>query len=195
MAAFVLGNGISRNGIDIDHLLTKGAVYGCNALYRTHTPTVLVATDKPISTTIQESGYSARNRFYTRNPIPGLGGSEVPAAYRGFSSGPIACSIAAMDGHRHIYLLGFDMGPTLSGRFNNMYAGTEFYKTTDAVPTFTGNWVRQLTTIIQDYRTVKFTRVYGTTTAEIPEFGALPNFEKLSLEQFVVLINTTSKDL
>lgn len=195
MAAFVLGNGISRNSIDIDQLLTKGAVYGCNALYRTHTPTALIATDKPISTTIQESGYSSQNRFYTRNPIPGLGASEVPTPYRGFSSGPIAASIAAMDGNRHIYLLGFDMGPALNGRFNNMYAGTEFYKAVDAVPTFTGNWIKQLIIIMTDYRTVKFTRVYGPTTAEIPEFGSLPNFEKLSLEQFSALINTRPKDL
>ena len=99
MAAFVLGNGISRKHIEVDTLLKLGTVYGCNALYRTHTPHVLVSTDQPISTQIQESGYSAKNKFYTRRPINGLGAHRVPQPYFGFSSGPIATGIAAGDGH------------------------------------------------------------------------------------------------
>ena len=78
MAAFVLGNGVSRNSIDVDVLIKLGPVYGCNALYRTHTPTVLVATDRPISEMIQESGYSKKNKFYTRRPLKNLGGMSVP---------------------------------------------------------------------------------------------------------------------
>ena len=105
MAAFALGNGVSRQNIDVNYLLTLGPVYGCNALYRTHTPTVLVSTDRPISTQIQESGYSARNRFYTRRPLPNTGAREITARYRGFSSGPIAVSIACEDLNRRVYLL------------------------------------------------------------------------------------------
>ena len=105
MAAFVLGNGVSRKHIDVDTLLKLGTVYGCNALYRTHTPHVLVATDRPISTLIQESGYSSKNKFYTRRPIDGLGALAVPKKYFGFSSGPIATGIAGIAGHRNIYML------------------------------------------------------------------------------------------
>ena len=43
--AFVLGNGESRKGIDIDDLKQKGTVYACNAVYRTHKPHWLVAVD------------------------------------------------------------------------------------------------------------------------------------------------------
>ena len=194
MAAFVLGNGVSRSSIDVDQLLKLGMVYGCNGLYRTHTPTVLVSTDRPISTVIQESGYSARNRFYTRRPIPGSGAQMVPQKYRGFSSGPIAVSIACEDLNRQIYLLGFDMGPTVVGKFNNVYAGTEFYKPADANPTFTGNWIRQLSTVIRDFPSVEFVRVAGDTTADIPDFKGLTNLQSLPIADFAARINTP-KDL
>lgn len=194
MAAFVLGNGVSRSSIDVDQLLKLGMVYGCNGLYRTHTPTVLVSTDRPISTAIQESGYSARNRFYTRRPIPGSGAQMVPQKYRGFSSGPIAVSIACEDLNRRIYLLGFDMGPTVVGKFNNVYAGTEFYKAADANPTYTGNWIRQLSTVIRDFPSVEFVRVSGDTTADIPDFKGLTNLQSLPIADFAARINTP-KDL
>ena len=186
MTAFVLGNGVSRKHIDVDTLLKLGTVYGCNALYRTHTPHVLVATDKPISTLIQESGYSAKHKFYTRRPIDGLGALSVPKQYFGFSSGPIATGIAAIDGHRNIYMLGFDMGPAGNGRFNNIYASTEFYKDTTATPTFSGNWVKQIITVTKDHPNCQFIRVCGDTTATILELQHIPNMRSITIADFLL---------
>lgn len=194
MTAFVLGNGVSRQSVDVDQLLKIGNVYGCNALYRTHTPTALIATDAAIAEAIQKTGYSLRNRFYTRRPIEGLGALTLIDKYRGFSSGPNALSIAATDGNRRIYLLGFDMGPTETGQFNNVYADTEFYKKSDALPTFTGNWVKQICTVISDFPAVEFVRVCGPTTAQIPELDRLSNLKSMLLPDFVDRINT-AKDL
>lgn len=190
MAAFVLGNGVSRKHIDVNTLLKLGTVYGCNALYRTHTPHVLVATDQPISTQIQESGYSAKNKFYTRRPINSLGAHKVPQSYFGFSSGPIATGIAAGDGHKTIYLLGFDMGPAANGLFNNVYADTEFYKQTLAKPTFTGNWVKQLVSVTKDFPNQRFVRVCGDTTAVIPDLQALSNMKSIPIAEFVALLQS-----
>ena len=192
--AFVLGNGVSRQGIDLHQLQLLGTVYGCNALHREFTPDVLVSTDRPIATHIQESGYSAQHRFHTRRPIPGLGAQTVPKPYFGFSSGPIATGLAAQDGHTQIHLLGFDMGPTVNNTINNLYAGTEFYKPTDATPTFTGNWIKQLCQIAKDHPVVQFIRVQGPTTALIPELNILPNFSHVDLATFVARIND-KKDL
>jgi hypothetical protein len=124
--AFVLGNGISRQGLDLDHLKQLGQVYACNAIYREFTPNVLVSTDTPISKSIQESGYAQVNTMYTRKPFPALGALQIPQEYYGFSSGPAAVAIAALDRNVSIYLIGFDMGPTQSGKFNNIYADSEF---------------------------------------------------------------------
>jgi hypothetical protein len=193
--AFVLGNGVSRQGISLPWLSTLGKIYGCNALYREFVPEVLVATDRPIATAIQESGYSRTNRFYTRRPVPDLGGHAVPSQYFGFSSGPIALSIAAQDHHSPVYLLGFDLGPTSENRFNNLYAGTDFYKPQGAMPTFTGNWVKQMVRVIQDYKHTQFVRLYGETTARIPELEPLRNLAHESLTTFMDRINTEKDTL
>ncbi len=195
MAAFVLGNGVSRAPVDVDHLMRLGPVYGCNALYRTHAPTVLVATDRPIAEEIQKSGYSLHHRFYTRRPLPNTGAQAVPRPYFGFSSGPIAlCLAAAESPAARIYLLGFDLGATEAGRFNNLFADTEHYKKSEAAPTFTGNWIRQMLTVMRDHPDCQFVRVYGGTTAPIQEFESVRNLQRVEIAEFLRRINTP-KDL
>ena len=193
MTAFVLGNGVSRRDISVDLMIARGAVYGCNALYRTHRPLVLVATDTKIAEEIQESGYALANRFYTRRPRPNTGALVIDPVYRGFSSGPVAISIAAQDGNQRMYLLGFDMGP-VNARFNNIYADTPHYKPSMAEPTYTGNWCRQICQICQTFKDRQFIRVHGETTAAVPEFSNIPNLTQMALADFVLRLNT-GKDL
>lgn len=187
--AFVLGNGISRQGIDLERLKCVGSVYGCNALYREFAPTVLVATDRPIAEQIQHSGYAQKHKFYTRKPIPGLGALRIPQPYWGYSSGPVALSLAAEDRNVHVYMLGFDMGPTSNGRFNNVYADTEFYKASAATPTYTGNWVNQMMQVIDKFPKISFYRVQGSTTAPVAQFDRLTNLSHLNTQEFLTLIN------
>jgi hypothetical protein len=188
--AFVCGNGISRQAVDLTQLRPLGKIYGCNGLYRDFEPDCLVATDKPIAETIQNSGYSARHRFHTRKPIHGLGALPTPKKYHSNSSGPIATALAALDGHKTIYLLGFDMGPTVNQKFNNVYAGTDFYKRSDAAPTYTGNWVKQLCTISQDFPQTTFVRVCGTVTADIRELKVFNNFLHIPVQMFLERVAT-----
>lgn len=183
--AFVLGNGQSRKDINPVLLKELGTVYGCNALYRTFAPDCLVATDKPIAQQIQESGYSRQHRFYTRRPIPGLGGNVIPKKYFGNSSGPVSTALAALDGHKRIYLIGFDMGPSATNKFNNIYADTEFYKSSKDSPTYTMNWIKQLQTICRDFPETNFFRVMGDLTAPVPELLSMPNMSSVPMEKFV----------
>ena len=192
--AFVLGNGLSRKPVDPQTLKQHGTVYGCNALYREFVPDVLVATDRLISTHIQDSGYALKNKFYTRKPVNGSGAMRLPKEYHGFSSGPNAVGLAAKHGHTEIYLLGFDLGPTSDQRFNNIYAGTEFYKPRDSQPTYTGNWIKQLVQILKDYPDTKFYRVFGPTTADIPELAKIQNLSNQDLHVMLDRINN-KKDL
>jgi hypothetical protein len=187
--AFVLGNGVSRQQIPLTVLQQLGLVYGCNALFREFTPEVLVATDSPIAKHIQESGYSKAHRFYTRRPDMNSGALRVPNEYFGFSSGPIAVNIAAKDQHNPVYLVGFDMGPTENNQFNNVYAGTQFYKAQGATPTFTGNWIKQICRVLNDHKDTKFIRLCGSTTARIPDLEAVKNLEHLDIATFLDRIN------
>lgn len=192
--AFVLGNGVSRRLLDLDCVRSRGVIYGCNALYRDFEPDVLVSTDPPISTEIQNSGYSKTHTHYTRKPLPESGSQRIPQRYFGFSSGPAAAGIATADRHRQIYLVGFDLGPAQGGLFNNMYAGTDFYKKSTAGPTYTGNWVRQLASIMKDNPRTTYTRVMGETTAKIAEFAPIENHISMDITDFLDRINN-GKDL
>ena len=193
-AAFVLGNGVSRLAVDLHQLKKHGKIYGCNALYRDFDPDVLISTDKAISQTIQNLGYAQEHVMYTRKPLPGLGARSVPQNYHGFSSGPIAVGIAAIDRHMAIYLVGFDMGPNTNNRFNNVYADTEFYRKSTAMPTYTGNWIRQIVTICKDFPNTSFHRVVGNTTSSIPELNNIGNLRHMPMSDLLDRINNT-KDL
>lgn len=187
--AFVLGNGRSREPIDLDTLKTKGAVYGCNALYRSFVPDVLVATDRPISMAIQESGYAKKHRFYTRKPLPESGAQRLNSKYQGFSSGPNATALACLDGYQRIYMLGFDLGTT-NGQFNNLYADTDFYKKSKDPPTFSGNWIKQIVQICADFSTREFVRVVGQESARVPALENISNMRELPILEFQTLLNT-----
>lgn len=192
--AFVLGNGQSRQGLELSRLASKGTIYGCNALYRDFEPAVLVATDRAIAEAIQQSGYAKSHCFYTRKPIPGLGAKSIPKLYWPWSSGPVALALAAEFGHRKIWLLGFDLGPTPDQRFNNVYAGTEFYKPKNSAPTYVGNWVQQIVSLTTKFNMVEFCRVCGDTSAAVVEFSRLPNFTEVPVLEFWQQLNTVQKD-
>ena len=55
---FIIGNGESRQGIDLAELNQYGKTYGCNALYRDYTPDALIAVDHRMVHQIYWSGYA-----------------------------------------------------------------------------------------------------------------------------------------
>ena len=188
-AAFILGNGRSRLVLDLNKLMEVGTVFGCNGLYRDFTPHCLVATDRPIAEEIQNSGYAQKHRFHTRKPIEGSGAKFLVKEYKGFSSGPNAAALALVDGHSDIYLIGMDLGTT-NGMFNNIYAGTQFYKKELDPPTFPGNWINQVVTLTKDFESRQFWRVEGPKSAFVPQFNKIPNMRILSMDKFLEKVNT-----
>ena len=188
-AAFILGNGKSRLAVNLNKLMEVGTVFGCNGLYRDFVPHCLVATDRPIAEEIQNSGYAQKHRFHTRKPIESLGGKFLVKEYKGFSSGPNAAALALVDGHSDIYLIGMDLGTT-NGMFNNIYAGTQFYKKELDPPTFPGNWINQVVTLTKDFESRQFWRVEGPKSAFVPQFNKIPNMRILSMDKFLEKVNT-----
>jgi hypothetical protein len=187
--AFVLGNGQSRLAVNLKTLKKRGRVFGCNALYRTFTPDVLVSTDPGISRVIQESGYSATNVHYTRNPLLGLGSKKVPKESHGWSSGPNALNLACMEKHTRIYMLGFDLSGTDTGKFNNVFADSEFYKKSNDTVTYSGNWIKQMITLFKKYPNITFYHVTGTSTVTPTEFKLCSNVKTLPINDFLDVLN------
>ena len=64
---FCIGNGESRQSIDLLKLRPHGKIYGCNALYRDFTPDVLTAVDHGIMHEIYHSCYCDNNETWLRN--------------------------------------------------------------------------------------------------------------------------------
>ena len=69
---FCIGNGESRQSLDLIKFRPHGKIYGCNALYRDFTPDVLCAVDHGIMHEIYQSGYCDKNETWLRNwtPVP-----------------------------------------------------------------------------------------------------------------------------
>lgn len=187
--SFVLGNGRSRLALDLNALRSYGKIYACNGIYREFTPDVLVATDRPIARAIEESGYAQKNVFYTRRPIAESGALSLKRPYQGYSSGPNAVALACYDNSTTVYMIGFDFGsPT--PYLNNIYADTEFYRSSRDKATFAGNWVKQLTQICRDFPRVNFARVMGKESIHIPEFANIPNLKSVQIVDFWNQLNS-----
>lgn len=188
---FVIGNGQSRLGFDLNELKSRGKIYGCNALYRDFTPDVLIATDPPMAKEIEESGYPKDNMFYTRNPSYDAGSHKITLNF-GYSSGPIAVSMAAKNEHHPVYLIGFDFVGD-AGRINNVYAGTPCYKAKNADETYFGNWIDQLTNIFTvQFPKTRFIRVIDSNERFTPVlWDQLKNYSEMNFEEFKRSINNS----
>ena len=137
--AVAIGNGESRLGFDLNHVLNHisgiGGVdslqtYGCNALYRDYTPDFLVAVGDDIVKEIAYSGYTAKNIVYTNGQhileYPGMF-YLIPQNIN-YDAGAIAAYMACFDGHKKVFLLGYDSYDEQSPT-NNVYKNTVGYPT------------------------------------------------------------------
>ena len=70
---FIIGNGESRIGLDLEELRDYGKIYGCNLLYEEFTPDALIAVDERIMHPCYWSGYPIENVCWFRDwrPMPG----------------------------------------------------------------------------------------------------------------------------
>ena len=166
--AFVLGNGESRRGIDINDLKERGTVFACNAVYRTHRPHYLIAVDPKMIHEIAETDYVLHNKVwsnfnaqYNKNPKI-LNHVNWFKPSLGWSSGPTALRMACEHGFKEMYILGFDYQGHQDGKrfkLNNMFGDTRNYKKKNDEATFYGNWMNQTKRCLQDFKEVQFHRV------------------------------------
>mgnify|MGYP000154939185 CR=1 FL=1 len=158
--AFVLGNGRSRLAMDPKLLLNHGTVYGCNAQYREYDPHYLIAVDVKMVNEIIASGYHRTHQVWT-NPNKGIStkaGINFFTPHKGWSSGPTALWFAATQGHKEIYIFGFDYQGN-NGLFNNVYSDTFNYKKSSDSATYFGNWLSQTEKVIKEFKYTRFYRV------------------------------------
>ena len=184
--AFVLGNGTSRVSINPKSLVEQGIVYGCNAQYREYNPHYLIAVDVKMVNEIIASGYHKTHQVWT-NPNKGINTKHNVnffSPHKGWSSGPTALWFAASQGHKEIYILGFDY-QGLNGKFNNVYADTFNYKKASDAATYFGNWLSQTEKVIKEFKHTKFYRVIEPGAFIPDKLGPLlSNLTHITIEEF-----------
>ena len=188
LAAFVVGNGVSRKPIDLNQLKSKGKTYGCNALFREYSPDYLVAVDVKMIIEIQNARYQHSNEVWT-NPnklYHQMTGFNFFNPTKGWSSGPTALHLASIHNNNEIYILGFDYkGLGEDNRVNNIYVDTNNYKKSHEVATYHGNWERQTYSVIFNNPDKRYIRVLGENNFIPRQFTKLNNLKHISVADFI----------
>ena len=193
--AVVVGNSPTRLEFNLQNLKKFSGLlgsdtlqtYGCNALYRDFTPDFLVAHGNDIVKELAESEYIKDNIVYT-NAIHLL---EYPnkfylIPYNPYAdAGTTAAYIAAFDGHKKIYLLGFDEQDSENYNFN-VYAGTNGYDAVDA-EILSDTWITNRIELFNLYDDVDFIWVTPRGRSTVPESHKYcTNFRQISHRDFVL---------
>lgn len=181
----MLGNGTSRASIDLHQLKTKGAIYGCNALYREFEPDYLVAVDTKMILEINKAGYQHSHNVWT-NPNRAyhqMHGFNFFNPSKGWSSGPTALWLASTHDNDDIYILGFDY-TGIDDKINNVYADTPNYKKSHERATYHGNWLKQTCITCEKFSKKKYIRVLGENVFIPKEFSKIKNLAHITVEEF-----------
>jgi hypothetical protein len=194
--AVAIGNGVSRLAFDLQFVINHSAgfggrdslqTYGCNALYRDYTPDFLVATGAGMIQEIAKSGYCANNIVYANadylEQYPGKFYLIPQNLY--FDSGAIAAYMAAFDGHKKVFLIGYDSYDVPS-TYNNVYSDTANYLTSQDTQNH-AFFTKSLRAVMTTYSDVEFVRVMPVDTHWAPiEHVLLTNFRQIDYRQFVL---------
>jgi hypothetical protein len=186
--AFVIGNGVSRKGIDLNLLNKHGTVYACNAIYRDYDPDYLVAVDPKMIFEINESGYQNKlNNVWTNSNkrFEELTGFNYFEKSLGWSSGPTALHLASEHDHDVIYILGFDyMGVDSGKRYNNVYANTKNYMKEDNSSIYYHNWLRQTEDIFRKYPRIRYCRIIRPDNLQTTKLNSFVNYTTMLVDDF-----------
>jgi hypothetical protein len=193
--AAVIGNGPSRLKFNLTWLKKYSGLlgadtlqtYGCNALYRDFTPDFLLAIgNNGIVQEIADSGYTDNNIVYS-NAIHLL---EYPNKFYLIphdsyaDAGTTALYLAAFDGHKQIYMLGFD-GQDTPGFNYNVYADTNGYDNTHSL-VLDDKWVKSAKSIFDTFDDIEFIRVNERGLDRIPDLWKYcTNFKQISFLDFI----------
>jgi len=128
--AFIIGNGLSREGFDLESLRGKGTIFGCNALYRDFTPDYLVSIDNAIVSEVEgaiERGEFDGDRFI----VPPFNEQFEPKEFNPYqprsNAGMNAMLEAIKMGAKEVYCLGFDFLIDSEISVANIYDSTPCY--------------------------------------------------------------------
>ena len=161
--AYVIGNGPSRKGFDLNRLKETGQTYGCNALYRDFIPDYIFSVDTNMSMQMIEDEVGLKTIHYApalqANRKESNGMIHLIPNNPNWISGNAAFWTAGVHGHNNIYLIGFDFREYGKGELNNIYQDTDYYGERNEDKIFDG-WLKQFRDMLKMRPYVNYTVVH-----------------------------------
>lgn len=163
--ACIIGNGASRQNLNLEDFRSIGTIFGCNALYREFEPDYLIAIDDKMIEEIKQS-YTHLNRCIfppeeERYEPPGVYGITSGRTPRS-NAGMVAMQQAIQMGFTELHCFGFDfLVVNDNDATSNLYEGTNGYEleTKTTLPD-TRNRMRFLAWLIENNPNVNFVFAY-----------------------------------
>lgn len=161
--AYVIGNGPSRKGFDLNRLKETGQTYGCNALYRDFIPDFIFSVDARMTSQMIMDDVCKKTIHYAPalevNRKQAKGMLHLIPHNPHWISGNAAFWTAGVHGHKNIYLLGFDFREYGKGELNNIYQDTDCYGERNDDKIFEG-WLKQFRDMLKMRPYVQYTVVH-----------------------------------
>ena len=203
MRSFVIANGTSRSGFDLNILKPFGKTYGCNALYRDFTPDYIGGIDRPmIDEMVRESAWQnstmickhmypgsfdpfPRAKLYVKTFKQALGYDKH------YDTGQTMLDYASQHlKEGEIYMLGFDLTNyieqsqrNIDNKIDNIYAGTDCYASLDAAEKYCGKWINEMKEIFSLNSKIKYYRVGATIKPN--EFNLINNLYHITYDEML----------
>jgi len=156
--AFIIGNGVSRKSIDLNHLVGNGTIVGCNALYRDFSRwDYLVAIDDGMIHEVKHIDPVGDQEVYVPPMEERFEDAEYSPQRRSNNAGMVAMKKAIQEGHDILYCLGFDFFLEGSVSVDNLYKDTKNYgPETHAIESDNYYRIKYLEWFLNKYQEVKF---------------------------------------
>lgn len=194
-AAVVFGNGISRNDFDINLILNHNngfdneqrlETYACNAAYRNFKSDFLLINNKVLAEEFVKdfNGASHKNVFANANIVLEYNSFHLIPQNPYMDTGATAAYLAAFNGHKKVFLLGFDGQDSL-----NVYANTLGYNNA-FVENNNNLFASNLLNVFKTYYDTQFIRVMPSANATVHEsLKYCLNFKQVNFRDFVIATN------
>jgi|MDTC01.3.fsa_nt_gb hypothetical protein len=169
--AFIIGNGKSRQAIDLSSLVGKGTIFGCNALYRNFSKSdYLVAIDDRMIKELLEITLDDKHPSIGEVIIPPEDERWESAEYspnrRRSNAGMNAMLEAIRREHNILYCLGFDFILEGEKSIENIYKGSKNYEPSTQSTTSDNYFrVRYCDWFVNQHDSVKFVFVVPDNVA------------------------------
>jgi len=183
--AIIIGNGKSREEINLESLVGQGAIFGCNALYRDFDGyDYLVAIDERMINEITVT----EKRITGQTIFPPEQERYEETTGRRNNAGMVAMREAIKQGHTMLYCLGFDFILEGQDSISNVYKDSKNYEPhTQSNIEDNYNRIKYLEWFSDQYPEVKFVFVIPDNIKTKPIDS--PNIIGLTISKFLEKIN------